>query len=211
MAAARSASAMTSMSGVERARLAVERRQRLARRARAARRSPAPASRVEVEGVHRLPELEQHVVGDVDDVADRADAAARVSRACIHAGDGPTRDVGHRADVAPAQVRRSIDGRRRALGRRERRPPASAGVGRRPAQRQAVRRGDLARDADDRQAVGPVGRDVEVEHASSIARRPSRPARCPRARARAATAGVPIVLGRPARRRSRAATRAGPS
>ena len=31
-------------------------------------------SRVEVEGVHRLAELEHHVVGDVDDVADRPDA-----------------------------------------------------------------------------------------------------------------------------------------
>jgi len=28
----------------------------------------------EVEGVHRLPHFEQHVVGDVDDVADRPDA-----------------------------------------------------------------------------------------------------------------------------------------
>ena len=34
-----------------------------------------PRSFVEIERVHRLAELEQHVVGDVDDVADRADAA----------------------------------------------------------------------------------------------------------------------------------------
>ena len=30
----------------------------------------------QVEGMHRLAELEQHVVGDVDDVADRADAGS---------------------------------------------------------------------------------------------------------------------------------------
>ncbi len=59
--------------GRQRPLLPVERRQRLAgpRRADAQRRA---GERVEVERMQRMAELEQHVVGDVDDVADRADA-----------------------------------------------------------------------------------------------------------------------------------------
>ena len=44
---------------------------------------------VEVERVHRLAELEQHVVGDVDDVVDRANAGGLQPRAS-QAGDGAT-------------------------------------------------------------------------------------------------------------------------
>jgi hypothetical protein len=43
-----------------------------------------------VEGVQRLAELEHHVVGDVDQGADRADAAAR-RRCFIHSGSAPWR------------------------------------------------------------------------------------------------------------------------
>ena len=59
--------------GVERALDAVERAQRLAR-PRAADHERRPRQPFEIERVHRLAELEHHVVGDVDDVVDRADA-----------------------------------------------------------------------------------------------------------------------------------------
>ena len=65
---------------------AVERRRWSRRRPRARIRS-SPRERREVEGVHRLAELEQHVVGDVDDVADRAHAGG-LQAAVIQAGDG---------------------------------------------------------------------------------------------------------------------------
>ena len=89
IACARSASAMTSMSSAERALLAVERLDRLAgpRAADDDRRAAKPR---QIERVHRMPELEQHVVGDVDDVADRTDAARRQPR--LH-------PVGRRADA----------------------------------------------------------------------------------------------------------------
>ena len=60
--------------GVERAVDAVERRAAVSPGARAADHERRPAEPLEIERVHRLPELEHHVVGDVDDVADRADA-----------------------------------------------------------------------------------------------------------------------------------------
>ena len=54
----------------------------------------------EIERVHRLAELEQHVVGDVDDVADRTDAAGR--QPVLHPLRGRRRrHVGHRADIRP--------------------------------------------------------------------------------------------------------------
>ncbi len=57
-----------------------------------------------VERVHRLAELEQHVVGDVDDVADRADAAGVQPR--LHpVGRRADGDVGDGADVARAELR----------------------------------------------------------------------------------------------------------
>ena len=42
---------------------------------------------LEIERVHRLPELEHHVVGDVDDVVDRADAGS-LEPLAQPAGDG---------------------------------------------------------------------------------------------------------------------------
>ena len=42
----------------------------------------------EIEGVHGMAELEQHVVGDVDDRADRPHAGRLKPRGVIHAGDG---------------------------------------------------------------------------------------------------------------------------
>ena len=59
--------------GAQRAIHAVERAETLAG-ARTADDEPPSSKLREVEGVHRLPELEHHVVGDVDDVVDRTDA-----------------------------------------------------------------------------------------------------------------------------------------
>ncbi len=72
-ALARSASAITSMSGSSARSTPSSVRMRSPGRAR---RTTIASARqaLEIERVHRLAELEQHVVGDVDDVADRADA-----------------------------------------------------------------------------------------------------------------------------------------
>ena len=59
--------------GVERPLDAVERRDRFTG-AGATNPQRAAVERVEIEGVHRMPELHQHVVGDVDERADRAHA-----------------------------------------------------------------------------------------------------------------------------------------
>ena len=58
---------------IERALDAVERGQPLAGAGAADHQRPA-VEPIEIERVHRLPELEHHVVGDVDDVVDRPDA-----------------------------------------------------------------------------------------------------------------------------------------
>ena len=60
--------------------------------------SRAADSRV-VEGVHRLTELEQHVVGDVDDVADRT--ARRRAQPRLHpVRRRADRHIGDRAGIA---------------------------------------------------------------------------------------------------------------
>ena len=107
--------------GVERAHLAVERLELLARR-RAAHRDAA-LQPVEVVAVDRLAELEHHVVRDVDQDAERADAGEREPR------DHPRRrglgrvDVAHdardelrRAD-APADRGDVVDGDRESRAR----------------------------------------------------------------------------------------------
>ena len=86
---------------------------------------------------------------------------AAVRRALSHSGDGPIVDVlEHARGEARAQVGASTSTRTSA---------ASTGAcpGRRPtaaAQRRAGGGVDLARDAVDAEAVGPVGRDLELEH-----------------------------------------------
>jgi len=59
------------------------------------------------KGVHRLAELEHHVVGDVDDRADRADAAAAQPLL------DPQRRLGRRVDAAHAAADVARAGRRR--------------------------------------------------------------------------------------------------
>ena len=159
IAAARSASAMTSMSGVER---------RARRRRACACVSPGrgaadderPAGQpLEVERVHRLAELEHHVVGDVDDVVDRADAGG-LEPLGSQAGDGPMRDLEHLRAVARAEVG-VLDGdvERLAAGPAG---PASRSV--RQLQRQRPRSPTPRARADHAQAVGPVRGDLEVDH-----------------------------------------------
>jgi hypothetical protein len=67
--------------GRQRAVLAVERLQALAVECRA---DPDLVSGQPggIEGMHRLAEFEQHIVGDVDDIADRTDAAGL--EPCLH-------------------------------------------------------------------------------------------------------------------------------
>ena len=84
------ASAITSMSGVSVARLAVERLDASRRLRACARGSAPPRSFAQVERVHRLAELEQHVVGDVDDVADRPDAAGAAAAPASSPATAPT-------------------------------------------------------------------------------------------------------------------------
>ena len=128
----------------ERARLAVERGELLAR-ARARARAPRRRAASQVERVQRLAELEQHQVRDVDDVVDRAHARGFEPRC---------EPVGRRADAHAAHDARarSAGSRRRRRSRRGR--PDSPGarlrggsLGGMP-QRAAEERAHLARDAE---------------------------------------------------------------
>jgi hypothetical protein len=117
-----------------------------------------------IERVHRLAQLEHHVVGDVDDGVDRA-----------HAGGGeaigqPGRrgrhgDVGGRESVTAAE--RAVEAHRHRAGVPRRR--AATGISwvssRRAGHRRAGAEGRprLARQADHAHRVRPVGRDLEVD------------------------------------------------
>ena len=119
---------------------------------------PAPGEPAEVERVQRPAAFEHHVVGDVDDVADRAHARER-SRRCIHSGDSPIVTL---ATIATKRGHRSGASTTTRLA-----PIASTigdGLRARERERQAEVRGELAGDADDAHRVGAVRRDREVEH-----------------------------------------------
>ena len=95
---------MTSMSRIERARLAVERGDRLAGPG-AAHDDGRPASVAQIERVHRVAELEQHVVGDVDDVVDRRARRRPPAATASSQGTAPIVTSAIAADIARAQVR----------------------------------------------------------------------------------------------------------
>ena len=148
-----SASSITTISRVERARLAVERLHLLALPC-AADRQPRPGDAVEVEGVQRLAAEQHRVVSDVDDVVDRAlpgrrqprlqprrgrrerdvledpRGEARAEIGALHAdrGCGQRRRAspGPRSTVRARAARRS---RRAARARRRRRRGSPAGWG----------------------------------------------------------------------------------
>ena len=126
--------------------------------------------RREIEGVHGMPELHQHVVRDVHERADRADAGRQ------QAGDHPRRrarerDLGDRGRVARAQLgilERDFQPLGFARGRRrQRRRGARLRLG--AAEGKTVRRRDLPREPDDAQAVGTVRRHFEVDDAVVLA------------------------------------------
>ena len=94
---------MTSMSARQLAVLAVERAEPLAR-ARRPRPQLAAGEALEIEGVHRLPELQQHVVGDVDDVVDRADAGGLRGAPASTPATGPTVTSATARRVARAEI-----------------------------------------------------------------------------------------------------------
>jgi hypothetical protein len=122
-----------------------------------------------VERVHRLPDLEVDVVGDVDEVADRPDTGG------MEAGRHPRWRVRHlhfchRGRVARAEflvLDRHLNAIGRAEGDRLQRH-LRARVGGRQRDRLVVRGGDLAREAEHAQAVGAVRRDLEIDHRIAI-------------------------------------------
>ena len=111
-----------------------------------------------VEGVERAAQREHHVVRHVDDVRDRAHAGAdepglHPRRRATDLGAGErAADVARAAlEVLDADVDLFVAVARR-IGARRRRQLAP------------VERCDLARHAVDREQVGPVGRQLELEH-----------------------------------------------
>ena len=176
IATARSASAMTSTSASSvRSTPSSVRTGSFA--ARAAHHDPVARQPFEIERVHRLADLEHHVVGDVDDVVDRADAGG------LEALAQPVRrrrdrDLEDLRAVARAEVRRLDDdveaeslipdpvdpgsripdpdpgsriadrGSRHAVQKLQRQPPDRRG---------------FAREADVAQAIRSVRRDLEVD------------------------------------------------
>ena len=127
---------------------------------------PAPAHHelvmdlVQVEDVARLPGLEHHIVGDVHQCGDRALPAAR------QALDHPGRGLGLGVDVADDPAREpatqvwcfDLDRQHRVVGHSHRRHC-------RQVQRRAGQCRHLARDAQHRQRMTQIGRELEREQA----------------------------------------------
>ena len=134
MPMAPSPSAMTVISGVERALDAVEGDEPLAR-PRPPHHERAAAQPGEIVRVHRLAQLEHHVVGGVHDVVDRAHADRLEPRQPL--GRGPDLDAADRPPRGTAGSRSASSsdpdatdgaGARRAAGARERRVAAAPGI-----------------------------------------------------------------------------------
>ncbi len=146
---------------VERTRLSVECREPLAG-TRPAHVYLRPGKLRQIERVHGMTHFEHHVIGDVHDVVDWADA--RLVEALGQPGwRGSDPDRRHRERVpATARVvdRHAHSGVRRRRGARCLR---GAGVRRRRPERQVERRRRLAREAVHAQAIRPVGRDLDVD------------------------------------------------
>ncbi|CCJ83891.1 conserved hypothetical protein [Cronobacter dublinensis 582] len=135
--------------GVQRRLIAVEQRQRLALFRHA--HHDAAIDAVKVEGVHRLTQLKQDVVGDVNHGVDRADTAAAQFFTHPQRGRRGHVDAFHNAaQVARAGISGVNLNRQRVVdGRRDRRD------GRR-VQGLRVQHRDIARHADNAEAVGTV-------------------------------------------------------
>ena len=129
-----------------------------------------PPSRSRSNACIGWPDLEQHVVGDVDDVVDRPHAGGR------RAGRPARRAMARRAPRRPrprtagrgraprSSTLEAVGDDRPASAAARRTVPPAAPAPRRQAQRQVAGGGRLAGEADDAQAVGPVRRDLEVDH-----------------------------------------------
>ena len=157
-----SASHTSAMSEVERALDAVERGHRLAVLG-APDDDPAAAHLVEVERVQRLAGGEHHVVGDVDDVRDRPLTRGRQAllqprrrRADLHVLEHARGEA--QADLGVGDLDAGV-----VLGLSSPLGSASASVGS-SASGAAGHGVQLARDAVDAHRVGPVRRDLELEH-----------------------------------------------
>ena len=114
--------------------------------------------------MHGLAVFEHHVVADIDDVVDRAQADGR------EAGLNP---IGGRTDFDSGDngrgVERAIGGRINANGLEQVGPRVGGDRGGREADGRIREvffepRGEFAGDAEVRQRVGAVGRDLDVEH-----------------------------------------------
>ncbi len=117
---------------------------------------PATPETLVIEGMHRLPGLEHHVVGDVDDVADRPDAGRPQPR--LHPRRrGRDVDAGDQAPDEPAAAVGCVDADqvRRDAG------PILRDL--RLSQRQVEDGANLSRDAEVTEEIGAVGLDLELE------------------------------------------------
>ena len=117
----------------------------------------AAAQEIAVEGVHGLAHLEQHKIGDVNDVGDRAQTAERQT-AAHPAGRGADLDVLHEMPhIARAEGRLlHLDGDLHVrLSRRIGKGGHLEGL--------FEHGSDFARDAEDALAVGAVGGDGDIE------------------------------------------------
>ena len=150
--------------GVERALLAVERRELLILLGGANHHATAAIAfgkGVQVKGVQRLTGEHHHIVGDVDDVVVRAHAQG------VKALDHP---VGRRADLHVAHDAGDIAVAQALVGDLDRKLVVGRAAGLRLDGGQlnvkiAIENGTgLAGHADHGQAVGTVGRDLAVEH-----------------------------------------------
>ena len=110
--------------------------------------------------MQRAAAFEHHVVGDVDDVADRAHAGERRAAAASSRATPPSSTPRDQRDEARAPVGRLDDDRARRRARRRSAPGSVLG----DRERQPEVRGELACDADDAHRVGTVRRDRQVEH-----------------------------------------------
>ena len=121
---------------------------------------PDPALELsEIVGVHRLAELEHHVVGDIHYRAYGAHARAAQTLAHPERNRRAIVDAAQDAACEARTGRRSLELHREAL----RVSGGRAGDGR-TRDRGAGERRHLARNAQDREHVAPIGRHVEVEH-----------------------------------------------
>ena len=124
--------------------------------AREANHDAGPGQAIEVERVQRLVPFEQHIVGDIDDVADRAHPG--LDQALLH----PRRRRPHRDLGGPGEIPRTpLGGVDRDRNRDGRTGARRRGVGNE--ERRAEVGGKLAGHAHDAHRVGTVGRNREIE------------------------------------------------